>query len=98
MWVQPGAVRKIFPKILIYIATWRKRQESNLPKTPARLPTGLKPARPTGSGTLPPRQYAVFQPCHLPSAAILPFLGCTREAALKLLFLAIRNAGVRRRR
>ena len=31
----------------------RKRQESNLPKTPARPPTGLKPARPTGSGTLP---------------------------------------------
>jgi hypothetical protein len=31
----------------------RKRQESNLPKTPTRPPTGLKPARPTGSGTLP---------------------------------------------
>jgi hypothetical protein len=31
----------------------RKRQESNLPRTPTRPPTGLKPARPTGSGTLP---------------------------------------------
>src|ERR1700676_5405022 len=36
----------------------RKRQESNLPKTPARPPTGLKPARPTGSGTLPGRRIA----------------------------------------
>jgi hypothetical protein len=38
----------------------RKRQESNLPKTPARPPTGLKPARPTGSGTLPRRRIAGF--------------------------------------
>ncbi len=38
----------------------RKRQESNLPKTPARPPTGLKPARPTGSGTLPRRRVARF--------------------------------------
>src|ERR1700722_7189571 len=35
---------------------WRKRQESNLPRTPTRPPTGLKPARPTGSGTLPSRR------------------------------------------
>ena len=38
----------------------RKRQESNLPKTPARPPTGLKPARPTGSGTLPSGTIAGF--------------------------------------
>src|SRR2546421_12361688 len=40
--------------------TERKRQESNLPKTPARPPTGLKPARPTGSGTLPRRRLLGF--------------------------------------
>src|SRR6266705_826323 len=39
---------------------WRKRQESNLPRTPTRPPTGLKPARPTGSGTLPSRRIAGF--------------------------------------
>src|SRR5437660_1156618 len=38
----------------------RKRQESNLPKTPTRPPTGLKPARPTGSGTLPPARMQRF--------------------------------------
>jgi hypothetical protein len=31
----------------------RKRQESNLPETPSRLPTVLKTARPTGDDTLP---------------------------------------------
>src|SRR4051794_37987052 len=43
-----------------WTARLRKRQESNLPKTPARLPTGLKPARPTGSGTLPHMTIAAF--------------------------------------
>src|SRR4051794_28741948 len=50
-----------YPLICCQLQTgWRKRQESNLPKTPARLPTGLKPARPTGSGTLPRASIAAF--------------------------------------
>src|SRR5437899_12677368 len=32
---------------------WRKRQESNLPRTPSRPPTVLKTARATGPDTLP---------------------------------------------
>src|SRR4051794_9531124 len=47
-------------KPLIFMKNRRKRQESNLPKTPARPPTGLKPARPTGSGTLPIVDLAGF--------------------------------------
>src|SRR5438132_11987747 len=32
---------------------WRKRQESNLPRTPSRPPTVLKTARATGPDALP---------------------------------------------
>src|SRR6266404_38005 len=52
-------VRSIRYDDLIYDNIKRKRQESNLPRTPTRPPTGLKPARPTGSGTLPP----ITMPC-----------------------------------
>src|ERR1044071_3198224 len=70
---QPPAARRLSNSANLRVSTahptavnplilrrWRKRQESNLPKTPARPPTGLKPARPTGSGTLPRGRIAAF--------------------------------------
>src|SRR6266404_3388309 len=55
-------VRSIRYDDLIYDNIRRKRQESNLPRTPTRPPTGLKPARPTGSGTLPGLSMPRFRP------------------------------------
>jgi hypothetical protein len=63
----------------------RKRQESNLPKTPTRPPTGLKPARPTGSGTLPgidlARFFGIVNPpvwavCQIDPSSLPKFRSC----------------------